>query len=79
MEVGCWNGEAVRMAFAIDICDREVIARQAATTDISGEMICDLMLACVEQRFGACRAPHRVQSLTDKTLGHRLISSQPDA
>ena len=64
-KVGCWNGEVVRVVFAIDTCDREIIAWQAATTGISGETVRDLMLACVEQRFGTCRAPHRVQWLTD--------------
>ena len=64
-EVACWNGGVVRVVFAIDTCDREVIAWQAATTGISGEMVRDLMLACVETRFGTCRAPHPVQWLTD--------------
>ena len=65
LEIGCWNGEVVRVAFAINTHDREIIAWQAATTGISGEMIRDLMLPCVEQRFGTCRAPHPVQWLAD--------------
>ena len=65
LEIACWNGEVVRVAFAIDTHDREIIAWQAATTGISGEMVRDLMLACVEQRFGTCRAPHPVQWLAD--------------
>ena len=65
LEIGCWNGEVVRVAFAIDTHDREIMAWQAATTGISGEMIRNLMLACVEQRFGTCRAPQPVQWLAD--------------
>jgi transposase InsO family protein len=65
LEIGCWNGEVVRVVFAIDTCDREVIAWQASTGGISGEMVRDLMLACVERRFNALRAPHRVQWLSD--------------
>ena len=65
LEIGCWNGEVVRVAFAIDTHDREIIAWQATTTGISGEMIRDLMLACVEQRFGTCRAPHPIRWLAD--------------
>jgi len=65
LEIACWNGEVVRVAFAIDTHDREIIAWQAATGGISGEMIRDLMLACVERRFGTCRAPHPVQWLAD--------------
>ena len=65
LEIGCWNGEVVRVVFAIDTCDREVIAWEAATTGITGEMVRNLMLACVEARFGAPRAPHPVQWLAD--------------
>ena len=65
LEVGCWNGEVVRVAFAIDTCDREIIAWHATTGGISGEMVRDLMLACVERRFGATRTTHPVQWLAD--------------
>ena len=65
LEIPCWNGEVVRLAFAIDTHDREVMAWVATTGGISGEMIRDLMLACVEQRFAALRAPHPVQWLAD--------------
>ena len=65
LEIGCWNGEVVRVAFAIDTCDREIIAWHATTGGISGEMVRDLMLACVERRFAAIRAPYPVQWLAD--------------
>ena len=65
LEISCWNGEIVRLVFTIDTCDREIIAWQASTGGVSGEMVRDLMLACVEQRFNASRAPHSVQWLTD--------------
>jgi hypothetical protein len=53
------------LAFAIDTHDREVMAYVATTGGISGEMIRDPMLACVERRFAALRAPHPVQWLAD--------------
>jgi transposase len=31
LEISCWNGEVVRVAFAIDTCDREIIAWHATT------------------------------------------------
>lgn len=65
LEIPCWNGEVVRLAFAIDTHDREVMAWVATTGGISGEMVRNLMLACVEQRFAALRAPHPVQWLAD--------------
>jgi transposase InsO family protein len=49
----------------MDCHDREVIAWAATTAGISGELIRDLMIACVEQRFGAVRTPHPIQWLSD--------------
>jgi transposase InsO family protein len=65
LEFTCWNGEIVRVAFALDSHDREVIGWVATTAGISGEMIRDMMVHCVEQRFGDMRAPRKVQWLTD--------------
>jgi transposase InsO family protein len=65
-EIPCWNGEVVRVAFAIDTHDREVMAWVAMIgAGISGEMVRDMMLECVERRFGAVRAPAPVQWLAD--------------
>jgi len=76
LEFTCWNGEVVRVAFALDCHDREVISWVATTAGISGEMIRDMMVRCVEQRFGGIRAPHPVQWLSDNGsifAAHRTI------
>jgi putative transposase len=76
LEFTCWNGEVVRVAFALDCHDREVISWVATTAGISGEMIRDMMVRCVEQRFGAIRAPHPVQWLSDNGsifAAHRTV------
>ena len=66
LEVGCWNGEVVRIAFLIDAFDREVIAHVAvAGAGISGSDVRDMMLAGVEGRFGTDRAPHPIEHLSD--------------
>ena len=65
LEFTCWNGEVVRVAFALDCHDREIIGWIATTAGISGEMIRDLMVECVETRFASPRAPHSVQWLAD--------------
>jgi putative transposase len=65
LEFTCWNGEVVRVAFALDCHDREAISWVATTAGISGEMIRDMMVRSVEQRFGTLRAPHPVQWLSD--------------
>lgn len=66
LAIRCWNGETVHVAFAIDTHDRAIISWVATMGGgISGEMIRDMMLNCVERRFGALRAPHPVQWLAD--------------
>ena len=66
LEFTCWNGEIVRVAFVIDAHDREVIAWRAVVGGgISGSEVRDMMLEAVEKRFGAIRAPHAVEWLSD--------------
>lgn len=56
LEIHARNGEVVRIVFVIDACDREIIAWSAvANAGISGEMVCDLMIAAVERRFRTLR------------------------
>ncbi len=65
-ELGCDNGEKVRVAFALDCCDREALGYVATTEGIKGEDVCDLMLSAVEHRFGPVnRLPHTIEWLTD--------------
>ena len=76
LEFICWNGEVVRVAFALDCHDREVIGWVATTAGISGEMIRDMMVRCVERRFCDIRAPHPAQWLSDNGsvfAAHRTI------
>lgn len=75
LEITCWNGEVVRVAFAIDTHDREVIAWVASTGGITGQMVRDLMLACVEDRFGGVRVPHLVQWLADNGSAYSAIET----
>jgi putative transposase len=66
LEIGCWSGEKVRIAFIIDAFDREIIAHVAvAGAGVSGSDVRDMMLAAVEQRFAADRAPHAIEHLSD--------------
>ena len=44
-EIGCDNGERVRVAFALDCCDREAMSFLATTGGISGDDVRDLMVA----------------------------------
>jgi putative transposase len=56
-EIPCWNGDAVRVAFAIDTHDREILAWTASPRGIGGISVRDLMLLAVERCFGTLVAP----------------------
>jgi putative transposase len=65
-EIGCDNAEKVRVAFALDCCDREAVGHIATTEGIKGEDVRDLMVAAVEQRFGKVnRLPSTIEWLSD--------------
>jgi putative transposase len=65
-ETGCGNGERVRVAFALDCCDREAMSFVGTTGGISGDDVRDLMVAAVEHRFGRInRLPRPIEWLSD--------------
>lgn len=65
-EIGCDNGEKVRVAFALDCCDREAIGHVATTEGIKSEDVQDLIIVAVESRFGKVnRLPQTIEWLTD--------------
>ena len=67
-EIGCDNGEKVRIAFTLDCCDREAISWVATTGGINSADIRDLMIESVERRFGLVN-----KLLTDRmAVGQRL-------
>jgi putative transposase len=70
-EIACWNSQVVRVAFALDTCDREVMAWCASTGGVSGEMIRDLMVESIERRFGSNPLPHPIQWLSDNGSRYR--------
>jgi putative transposase len=65
-EIGCDNGERVRIAFTLDCCDREAIAWVATTGGINSGDVRDLMIESVERRFGLVnRLPLPIEWLSD--------------
>lgn len=70
-EIGCENGERVRVAFALDCCDREAMSHVATTGGIGGEEVRDLIVAAVEHRFGRVnRLPRTIEWLSDNGSGY---------
>jgi putative transposase len=66
LEIAAENGERVRVAFALDCCDREAMSFVESTGGITGEDVRDLMVAAVEHRFGGVKQlPGPMEWLTD--------------
>ncbi len=65
-EIACDDGDKVRVAFALDCCDREAMGHVATTEGIKGEDVRDLIVASVEHRFGLVnKLPETIEWLTD--------------
>ncbi len=65
-EIPCWNGERIRVIFAMDCADREILSYMATTRGITGEMVRDVMTLAIEYRFGLVdKVPHMIQWLSD--------------
>lgn len=65
-EIACDNGERVRVAFALDCCDREAMSYVGTTGGISGDDVRDLMVAAIEHRFGRVnQLPRPIEWLSD--------------
>ncbi|MCC8397344.1 IS3 family transposase [Paraburkholderia sp. MMS20-SJTR3] len=70
-EFRCDNGEPLRVTFALDCCDREAMSWAATTGGHSGDVVRDVMLAAVENRFGnVLKAPAEIEWLTDNGSGY---------
>ena len=66
LELSCDNGERVRVAFALDCCDREIMSWVATTKGIDAGLVGDLMMQAVEKRFGSNGKPSKtIEWLTD--------------
>jgi putative transposase len=76
-EVGCDNGGRVRIAFALDCCDREAMSFIVTPGGISGDHVRDLMVDAVEHRFGRVnRLPNAIEWLTDNGSCYIARSTQ---
>lgn len=77
MEIRCFNGDKVFVAFALDCCDREAFAYVARTEPLSSDDIEELMIKAVEARFcESLRCPREIQWLSDRGAIYRSKSVQ---
>jgi putative transposase len=75
-EIPCWNGEKVRVIFALDCADREVLSYVATTGGISGELVRDLMALAIENRFESQPIPRVIQWLSDNGPAYTAYATQ---
>jgi putative transposase len=68
LEIRCWNGEKVFVAFSLDCCDRETMGFVAEKRPLFHGDIIRLMDQTVTHRFGEFveKLPHPIQWLTDQ-------------
>jgi len=70
LEIACDNGEKVRVAFALDCCDREAMGHVATAGGITAEDVQDLMVATIEHRYGRVnRVPDPLRVFIADDLG----------
>ena len=75
LEIRCFNGEKVFVAFALDCCDREAFAYVARSEPLVADDIEELMITAVEKRFGASLiCPREIQWLSDRGSIYRAKS-----
>lgn len=75
MEIRCFNGDKVFLAFALDCCDHEAFTYVARTEPLSAMDIEELMVKAVEARFGSVlRCPRDIQWLSDRGSIYRAKS-----
>ncbi len=70
-EFRCDNGEKLRVTFAQDCCDREIIDWAASIGGYDKETVQDVMLGAVEKRFGQHLPSEPVEWLTDNGSAYR--------
>ncbi|WP_121500658.1 IS3 family transposase [Entomohabitans teleogrylli] len=70
-EFRCDNGEKLRVTFAQDGCDREIIDWAAGTGGYDKETVQDVMLGAVEKRFGQRLPSEPLEWLTDNGSAYR--------
>ncbi len=64
--VKCWNGQKLEGVFAMDTCDREILAWKAVKGSLKATDVQDVLLKAVESRFGRTgHAERPLEWLTD--------------
>lgn len=79
MDIVCWNGEVVEVAFALDCSDREAMAVEAHPRAMTGADIRRLMRRALFARFGHEKPPEPVQWLSDNEAIYTALETVIEA
>ena len=77
--IGCWDGEVVHVAFALDCHDREMIGHVAHARPLVAGDIQELMQRAVAHRFGAARPVEPIQWLSDNGSIYTALATEWEA
>src|SRR5579859_5389114 len=59
-EFHCYDGAPLRVIFALDCCDREAMSWAVTTGGYTGDMVRDVMLQAVGNRFDGALKPTEI-------------------
>jgi putative transposase len=79
MQIACWNGELVELAFALDCCDREAISYVAEARPLLNTDIRRLMRQAAFARFGNERPTERLEWLSDNGAVYTALETVIEA
>lgn len=75
LEIQCFDGEKVYVAFSLDCHDREALSYVASKTPLLATDIQNLMIDSVCKRFNSERTPRQIQWLSDRGAIYRALET----
>jgi putative transposase len=76
LEIKCFNGEKVYVAFALDCHDREALSYVASKSPLLATDIQDLMIQSVDARFEGGKTLRDIQWLSDRGSIYRALDTK---
>lgn len=66
LQIRCWDGQKIEMAFVMDACDREILSYVAIIGHLNAKDIQNMLVLSLEKRFPKqIQLPHTIEWLTD--------------
>jgi transposase InsO family protein len=66
LQIRCWDGQKIEMAFVMDTCDRAILSYVAIIGHLNAKDIQNMLVLSLEKRFPKrIQLPHTIEWLTD--------------